>query len=140
VLTAEYAQLMDDYFRWYVGHRVYHEGFTQDGRALGAPAGGDSETAWGQLSYWGSSYRIRLQAEWVHRVGVVESRGENVFTLRSDEHQLAGSLFGDINWRRAWWTAGYEFRQTTNRDFVEGNDHLEHRVVVSVTVGPEFGR
>ena len=42
--TVEYTALLDDYFRWYIGHRVYHQGFTQLGRPLGQLAGADSET------------------------------------------------------------------------------------------------
>ncbi|RME27655.1 MAG: hypothetical protein D6798_04090, partial [Deltaproteobacteria bacterium] len=33
-LSFEGARILDDYFRWYTGHRVYHDGFTHLGRVM----------------------------------------------------------------------------------------------------------
>ncbi len=140
VLTGEYSRLMDDYFRWYVGHRVYHQGFTQDGRVMGHFGGPDSETLWGQVAWWGEGWRARAWADWVHRVGVVEARNDKLFTFAQEEVAYRGGLAGDLLWLGGWWTASYSVASTAGRDFVPGNDFVEHRVLVGLASGPELLR
>jgi hypothetical protein len=140
VATAEYALLMDDAFRWYIGHRVYHDGFTQDGRVMGHFGGPDSEVAAGSLSVWGESWRLRASAASVRRVAVVEMQNGTVVTLRNEESELRGGLAADVLVRGAWLTAGYTAVAITNENFVPGDDGLEHRVTVALSAGPELFR
>lgn len=135
VLTGEYSRLMDDVFRWYVGHRVYHDGFTQNGRSMGHFGGPDSETAWGSVAVWGDSWRVRASADYVRRVGVIESRGDDVFALPTVEERMRGSLGGDLLWRGSWVTASYSLADVKGEDFIAGNDGVEHRVMLGVNVG-----
>jgi len=138
VVTAEYSRLMDDYFRWYVGHRVYHEGFQQDGRVMGHFGGPDSETMWAQVAYWGEGWRGRLWGDWVHRVGVVEARNDRLFTFPTAEQGYRGGLAADVRWQGGWYTLSYELGSVSGRDFVPGNDAVEHRVLAGLAVGPSL--
>jgi hypothetical protein len=136
VATGEYARLMDDTFRWYVGHRVYHEGFTQDGRSMGHFAGGDSETASGELAVWGRGWRVRGWGDWTRRVGVVEAGNDVVYTLQAEEARVRAGAGVDLDVRGLWLRAGYTYGQTDNANFTAGNDLVEHRVVVALASGP----
>ncbi len=140
VATGEYARLMDDTFRWYVGHRVYHDGFTQNGLVMGHYGGTDSEVASGSLAVWGERWRVRGQAASVRRVAVVETQSGTVATLREEERELRAGLSADLLLGDVWLNAGYAAVAFTNKDFVGGNDPLEHRLVVAVSAGPELVR
>lgn len=127
-LSAEGARLLDDTFRWYTGHRIYHEGFTREGRAMGHPAGGDSVSAWGALSWLPGDWGAQLALERRRRVGVIEASGYNLFALATDElaHGLELSL-----WRRdgaSWWRLGAELERVRGEDFVPGADAWRWRV------------
>lgn len=95
-VTVEYTRLLDDYFRWYVGHRVYHDGFTQDGRTLGSFGGPDSETWWGAAAVEHGPARGRVWADHLRRVGVVEALNDHVFTLSTEERRLR--IGADAGW------------------------------------------
>ena len=41
---VEHAVIEDDVFRWYVGHRLYHDGWTHHGRVMGHARGGDARS------------------------------------------------------------------------------------------------
>lgn len=144
VVSGEYAALMDDYFRWYSGHRVYHEGFTQDGRALGWFAGGDSETLYASIRTEAPRWRGRLWGESVRRVGVIEAQNDRVFTLATEERRLRLGL--DFGWRLprgGMLSGGYAADVVSGEEFVPGADAVHHRVWVGwqpfTTVG-EGGR
>lgn len=150
-LNAEYSRLMDDTFRWYVGHRVYHDGFTQDGRPLGNSGGTDSETAWARVGWQTDplslrSLRIALWADKTRRVGVIESRNSKVFTLETQERRWRIGAEASVptppgHLGRV--SAGYTLEHVAGEDFVPGADHLAHRAWVSwsfdLTTGRAFG-
>ncbi|MSQ03527.1 MAG: hypothetical protein EXR71_16820 [Myxococcales bacterium] len=135
VVTGEYTRLMDDLFRWYVGHRVYHEGFTQNGRVLGHHGGPDSETYAGKVSVWGDAWRARAWGDHVRRVGVVDVRADSVVALPTEEEQWRGGLGADVLVERWWLSGGYVLTSVEGANFTAGNDRLRHQVSVAVSVG-----
>lgn len=136
-VTIEYAKLMDDYFRWYVGHRVYHEGFQQSNRVTGHFGGPDSETFAGRVTVDIADARLGAWGDYTRRVFVIEARGDRVFSLPTEETVARAGIVADFPWRGAWWTAGYSAASTSGRNYVAGNDVLEHRFVVGMSLGPE---
>lgn len=137
VASVEYSRLMDDYFRWYQGHRIYHDGFTQDGRSIAHLNGGDQETLWGRVRYIPGPWAAELSGEWVRRVGVLEVVQDNVFTLPTEEERLS---VGAAGWY--WFKTGgrlgvgYTLEHGTGYDFVPGNDGFSHRVWVELRATP----
>lgn len=137
VVTGEYTRLMDDYFRWYVGHRIYHDGFTQNGRVIGHFGGPDSETMFGsvavRLPVAGRDTRARAWVDSVRRVGVIEQLKEHVFAFPTEDRRWRVGLDGEAavaaDWRAG---VGYAFEQGEGIDFVPGASRVTHRVVVSV--------
>ncbi len=133
VVTGEYTRLLDDYFRWYVGHRVYHDGFTQAGRVMGHFGGPDSETAFGSVAWEGAPGRGRLWGDWTRRVGVIEALNDKLFTFMTEEQRVRGGL--DASWRLPRGgriTAGYSYEHVTGVDFVPDTVADRHRVYVGL--------
>jgi hypothetical protein len=143
-LTAERALLLDDTFRWYTGHRIYHEGFVRDGHAIGHPQGGDTDSWWFAAAWYGLPVGAEVFHERVRRVGVVESNPEGVFRFASQE----------LSWQagaRAWllplrgtgvgagghWELGLSVGQVQAENFVPGQDAWRHRAWIAFSrVGP----
>ena len=132
--TLERALLLDDTFRWYTGHRVYHEGFVRDGHFIGHPHGGDADSWWLSAAWYGLPLGAEIFHERLRRVGVVESNPDGVFSLLSDE----------LSWRaggRVWllplkgtaigagghWGVGYSVGHVQSENFVPGQDEWRHR-------------
>jgi len=131
VFTVERAVLMDDTFRWYTGHRVYHQGFTQSGRSLGHPVGGDAESLWVGARW--SLGPLGLEAWWedLRRVGVVENLDGNVLTLSVDEEGWRAGLRGWMLERPGgWWSGGVEAERLNGVGFVPGAESTSVRVWV----------
>lgn len=134
VVTAEYSRLMDDYFRWYVGHRVYHDGFTQNGRVMGQLGGPDSEVMYGAVAWEGAGPRVRLWVDHTRRVGVIEAQNDRLFTFMEEERGLRvgadAQVFVDL-----WTITGsYSFEHTTGDDFVPGTTADRHRVSIGLAI------
>lgn len=130
-LTAEGADILDDTFRWYTGHRIYHAGFTQSGRVMGHPSGGDSLTGWGALTWLPGDLGGQIAFERRRRVGVVEATGGHVLALATDE--LSDGVSVRI-WRRdgpSWWRLGLGLERVTGLDFVPGQDTWRYTVSLS---------
>lgn len=135
--TVEYARLMDDTFRWYTGHRVYHEGTTQAGRPLGHPNGGDQQTLWARVAFEPGAWGAALWAEQVRRVEVIEVLERSVVITPQDERRARLGA-------QAWWyrpggarlSAGYELEHTTGEAFVPDATDWKHRVWVEVSAAP----
>ena len=128
LLTFEGARLLDDTFRWYTGHRVYHEGFTRDGRAMGHPAGGDSMSLWGAVTWLPNAWGAQVQAERRLRVGVVQAVGDNLLALSADERRtrLGVKVFHQRG--PSWWHLDAEIERVVARDFVPGADAVAGRI------------
>ncbi len=127
-LSAEWSRLMDDTFRWYVGHRVYHLGFTQEGRPLGHWGGTDSSTWWGAAAWDAGAWRARVWVDGARRVGVIEARNDKLFTFQEDERMIRGGA--EVGWSprpelRVELGASVESR--TNEEFVPGLDAVHAR-------------
>jgi hypothetical protein len=129
-LEAELAVLEDDLFRWYTGHRVYHDGWTHGGDSLGHPWGGDQRDlvvrgAWLESEAWSAS----LAFEWVRRLEVADRIESTVYVLPGIEQRRyvhgAGAL---------WLPEGAQFQlevsvgTVENADFLLGKRRIEHRV------------
>ncbi len=67
--NVEWARVLDDQFRWYTGHRIYHQGFVQDGLVMGHPSGGDSRTWNAAVRWMTETWGMELLAEDELRVG-----------------------------------------------------------------------
>lgn len=130
VLTAEHTRLLDDYFRWYTGHRVYHDGFTQDGRSMAHAAGGDSISNMVAVAWEAGERGVELSGERVLRVGVIEASGANLLAMEVDELTHRAGLTGWSWTRLGWWTATVQVERTTGADFVRGADGWAWRVAV----------
>ena len=136
-INAEYSRLMDDTFRWYVGHRVYHDGFTQQGRPLGNFGGTDSEMIWGRVGWRAADWRSGLWMDTLRRVGVIESRNDKVFVLGTEEHSWrVGVDLGVRTPRRAvlpagTMTIGYALEHVQGEDFVPERSRFSHRATIS---------
>ena len=130
VLTGEYSRLLDDYFRWYTGHRVYHDGFTRDGRSMGEASGGDAIDLWGAVSWEAGSWGLELDGERRLRVGVIESLGPNLLALSADEVHHRIGIRGWTWTRTGWWSASLQLERIRGQDFVAGADGWAWRVMV----------
>lgn len=129
--SAEGARILDDTFRWYTGHRVYHQGFVREGRAMGHPAGGDSLDAWAALTWLPGDLGGQIEVERRRRVGIIEASGDNLLALSQDERCTG---VGVQVWRRGgerWWRLGAELERVEGEDFVPGADGWRARVSLS---------
>lgn len=136
-LTLEYAALMDDRFRWYQGHRVYHQGFQQAGHWLGYPNGGDSVTWWASGGWSTPEWSLRAWGEHTTRVGVVEVLGDQVLALSAPEVARRAGLEGQLptGWG-GYVQAGYSVGLRQGANFVPGAEVWEHRVWLSLRGAP----
>ncbi|MDP6932438.1 MAG: capsule assembly Wzi family protein [Myxococcota bacterium] len=128
-LTVEGARVLDDYFRWYTGHRVYHEGFTRNGHAMGMGPGGDSLTAWGALAWFPGERGAEIWVERIHRVAVAEALGDNLLALATDEWRDSVGLRGwQFRESVGWWRLGLSIERSRGLDFVPGSDAWAWRI------------
>jgi hypothetical protein len=138
-VSFEYSRLLDDYFRWYVGHRVYHEGFTQDDRVMGNWGGPDSETWWGAVATEGTLkdgllVRGRLWADRARRVGVVGVLNDHVFTLATEEVTTRVGADGAFYLANGLGlTIGGSYESVTGDDFVPGRKASHFRAFGGIT-------
>lgn len=130
-VTVEYSRLMDDYFRWYVGHRVYHAGFTQDGRPMGVAGGTDSETLWGAVSLFAGAARTRISVEHLRRVGVIEALNDRVFTFPVEENHVRLGLQGDAPVGTGRMAATVEVDRVTGAGFLPGPARVDWRASIA---------
>ncbi len=86
-LRVEWVRLMDDRFRWYGTHRIYHEGFHHRGRVVGHPVDGDAEGTYVELGLDGGRWEAWLWLERMHHVGVVDVYQDKVYLLNADRYR-----------------------------------------------------
>lgn len=141
-VLAERAVLMDDLFRWYVGHRIYHEGFVRDGQTLGHVNGGDQATWWLQAGWTPWPYGGSIWLEQVRRVGAIEKADNGaVFTLMTEEHRWRVGAEGFKSRPDGGHLGlGAEVVRTTGRDFVPGADAWTARAWVEWRTATRWGR
>ena len=137
VFTVEWARMMDDLFRWYVNHRIYHEGMTQSGLSLGHPVGGDADDWWFGAAWIEHDWGVQGWHERLWRVGVADVVQDTVVSYVADERR---QRYG----ARGWYMLpsgghvglGGSLERVTDADFVPGADALEHRVWVEWRTSP----
>ena len=131
-LTLEGVRAFDDYFRWYTGHRIYHDGFTQNGQSMGYAPGGDAMGLWGALTWLPGERGGQLALESLTRIGVVESLEENLLALSADERRLRMAASG---WLRqsdgTWLRLELSVERIQEADFVPGVDEVRYRIALS---------
>lgn len=130
VVSFEGARILDDYFRWYTGHRVYHDGLTRDGRPMAHAAGGDSLSWWGAVAWQPGAWGAELSLDHRVRVGVIEALGPNLLALETDERRTRVGLEGWLLSELGWWTAKVEVERVEGAEFVEGADGWAWRVAI----------
>ena len=129
VLAFEGARIFDDYFRWYTGHRIYHEGFTREGLSMGHWVGGDAMTGWLSLTWMQPDTGVEVWGEQITRIGVVERVDDRLVTLLTEEERLRIGIRG---WKArptgGWWRIGLSVEQIVGENFVPGADGWTWRV------------
>jgi hypothetical protein len=129
VISVERTVLMDDTFRWYEGHRIYHDGFVVDGRTIGHLHGGDAESTWFSMKSATTPYGAEGWVEQLRRVDVVDVVGENLFTTISDERSWsAGARGWLLSEADSYLTIGASVGRVTAEDNVVGGDRFTGRV------------
>lgn len=130
---VEWVRLQDDTFRWYTTHRIYHQGFTQDGRTLGHGNGGDQQTWWAHVVYAPLPLGVEVWGERVDRVDVVGLIGDTVIALPEREQSLrAGARVWRVLPDGGHVGGGAELGRVTSRGAVAGADDLDVRVFFEV--------
>ena len=132
LFTFEKARILDDYFRWYTGHRIYHLGFTQNGQPLGHPIGGDAMSVYGRIGWFPTRWGADIWFEHSLTVGVIEALGANLMALGADQERLR---VGVNLWKMALdserWSAGYTFEQLKGGDFIPSATEYGHLVRIT---------
>jgi hypothetical protein len=119
-LTAnlEWARVMDDRFRWYTGHRIYHEGFVQEGKTMGHPSGGDSRTWTMAVKWLPGLWGVEVLGSDRLKVGAIDIGQGQLRTLSHDERAQTLGLRGWwMSGERGWWHGGLSIEQTENPAF-----------------------
>lgn len=131
---GEWAVIEDDLYRWYVGHRVYHDGWTVNGQSLGHPWGGDQRTTTLRLGR-ATLEQPAFEARWLHvnRVLVADRVDDTVFVFPTaevrDEFGLHGAYWLD---RGGAVEVDAAAGPVSGRDFVPGADGIAWRLGASV--------
>lgn len=128
--TVEWARLLDDRFRWYTGHRVYHDGFTQLGQSMGHPSGGDSRSWNAAVRWMPGEWGGELSVADVRRVGAIDVAQGRLRTLMSDEVTRSASVRGWLYRWGSWWNAGLTVTTSSNVDFKTGRDEVSWRLFI----------
>lgn len=132
VITVEYARLMDDYFRWYVGHRVYHDGFTQDDRSMGHAMGGDADDLWAAFTWTEDPWRVRVHGERMRRAGVIQAQGDHLFALSTEEQRFGGGVdLGRRGRSGGMYSGAISLERVTGEAFVPGANGWNVRMAIA---------
>ncbi|MFT4978185.1 MAG: hypothetical protein ACI8S6_004093, partial [Myxococcota bacterium] len=130
-INVEGVRVFDDYFRWYTGHRIYHDGLTQQGRSMAYAPGGDSTGLWGAVTWLDDGTGGQLYAEQVRRIGVIAALDQNLLALGTDERRLR---LGAVGWREhgllGWWRLDASVERIRGVDFVVGAEETVWRVAL----------
>lgn len=120
-LNVEHTRLLDDTFRWYTGHRVYHDGFYRDGLPMGHPGGGDMISDDLALTFLQPRWGVSASGGRRLRVGGVSKAGSTLITLSTEERGATAGIEGWLRDRElGWWVAGLQVEQRTGADFIPG--------------------
>jgi hypothetical protein len=132
IVTVESSRLLDDTFRWYTGHRVYHDGFTQDDRVMGMASGGDALSTWGAITFFPVRWGVELSVEQIRSVGVIEGTDRGIDALATDEIRRRIGLAGwTLAGGHGWWRVRGVLEHATGADFVPGAERWAWYLAVS---------
>ena len=129
-VSIEWARVMDDTFRWYTGHRIYHSGFTQLGESMGHPRGGDSRTWDASLRWLGERHGFEVGVHDGLTVGAIDVAQGRLRTLMADEANRELRIQGWWNDGDGWWNGGLTGQRIVNRGFVPGRDEWAWRIAI----------
>ena len=134
---VEVAVIEDDLYRWYVGHRVYHDGWTVDGAPIGHPNGGDQRTTTVRIGrFVDRGLAVDVLYRHTHRVDVADLVGDTLFVFPAaevrDEIGLRGSTWLG---QTARITVDLGAGPVRGRGFVPGDHDVEWRGSVGLS-GP----
>jgi hypothetical protein len=135
-LEAEFAVVEDDRFRWYRGHRIYHEGWSFGGASLGHPNGGDQSTVRVTSGIDRSRDGGELAMERSSRTAVVDVVGNSVFSLPAIEHTTAASARVHRRFTSGWWSLALRVQHIQNRRHVPDDDVIEFGLQLSLRTDP----
>ena len=126
--NVEFTLIEDDLYRWYTGHRVYHDGWTNDGKSLGYPTGGDSRRLVGSAGVgpW-RNHALVVTADAATNTYIADILNDNLFKFPNKQTRTSLSLgitrFFDTE---SHLTAAYTVASIQNEQGVPEQDMLEH--------------
>ena len=134
----EWTRMMDDRFRWYTQHRVYHDGFYHHGRVMGHPSGGDAESTYVELGV-DVGRRLQLWA-WFERARhkqPLEVYEGQVYTTPVDRVRTLGGV--QVHWNLPTKTPivaqlRLQIEHVRDEDHVPGNDRTYPQLWLEVRV------
>ena len=130
-ITAEGTRIFDDYFRWYTGHRIYHDGFTRNHTNMAHWLGGDTVSGWLSVTWLPEAHGVEFWGEQVTRIGVIENLDDRMFTLMAEEEILR---FGVRGWKArqdgGWWRLSIGAEEIRGENFVPGTHSWRWRVAL----------
>jgi len=131
VLGVEHARTLDDRFRWYRGHRIYHEGFTQNGQVMGHPEGGDARSTNASVRWFPGEWGVEGSYAHALQVGVAAVEGDHLQALMADtQHQRIGMRGWWLTGERRWMHGGVVVVRTRNPDFLPGAPEWSWRIAI----------
>jgi hypothetical protein len=126
--NIEFALLEDDLYRWYTGHRVYHDGWTNDDRSLGYPSGGDSRRLVGSagIGPW-HNHALVLTADSTTNTYIADVLNDHLFSFPNQQKRDALSLgVTRFYGLETYLTAEYTTATVRNEQGIPGQDAQEH--------------
>lgn len=129
-LSFEAADIIDDRFRWYQGHRIYHDGFSVEDQWLGYPSGGDSYSLASGLAWLHADTGAALRYHHVLRVGAIQSvNGQNYALIDNEVQQrLGGEYWRSIGQNRL--SVEINVAQINNADFIPQHQRQEGSMMI----------
>ena len=134
VFDIEHARVLDDRFRWYTGHRIYHQGFTQDGVVMGHPSGGDSHSTHAALRWFPGEWGLEMTYSRSLHVGIAALEGDNLQAFMAD---MSVDRLGLRGWRLVygdsrWLQVSAAVARIRNPGFLPGPDDTQWRVAIGM--------
>jgi hypothetical protein len=126
--NIEFALLEDDLYRWYTGHRVYHDGWTNDDRSLGYPSGGDSRRLVGSAGVgpW-HNHALVLTADSTTNTYIADVLNDHLFSFPNQQKRDAFSLeITRFYGLETYLTAEYTTATVRNEQGIPEHDAQEH--------------
>ena len=127
-LSFEAADIVDDRFRWYHGHRIYHEGFSVEEEWMGYPSGGDAYSWAMGLGWFQANTGAELRYHNIERIGAIQSVNGQSYALMQNEVQrgIGGEYWHSIGQNRLSLQAN--IAQINHAEFIPHNRQREGRM------------